>query len=91
MRVIGIGWLILLLIGGAYEEIAVDGCLFKNALVKTFSTEQAAKEYVFNNKPCLSLGDIKSILVAYWVNSSRKLDMIEIRRLEQVVSDKINK
>jgi hypothetical protein len=50
----------------------------KNAIQKTFSTEEAAKEYVVMNKPCLSVDDVRSW---YFHTQGRQDNFDSLKRL----------
>lgn len=55
---------------------------------KYFSTDQAAKDYVVENKPCLSYSN-----VAYWLNLPYPSSMIiddKFKRLKEFVKTKLN-
>lgn len=56
-----------------------------------FSTKEKAEEYIFNNKPCLSLKDFEKIYTATNFTDNTKEFHSQARKLRELVKIKLNK
>lgn len=71
------------------HQITANNYLIERNKYKRFSTEEAAKEYILMNKPCLSVNDVEKICILMYSREDYE-QILNLNKLKELAKQKIN-